>query len=83
MIGLSILSGAHLTLCRQLMECLKAEKAQSIPVVVGGIIPQRDVPALRELGVSEVFPMGTPLPAIVDTLKKYAAGQMAVTRGES
>jgi methylmalonyl-CoA mutase C-terminal domain/subunit len=81
-IGLSILSGAHLTLCRQLMECLKAEKAQSIPVVVGGIIPQRDVPALRELGVSEVFPMGTPLPAIVDTLKKYAAGQMAAARGE-
>src|SRR3990172_63780 len=82
-IGLSILSGAHLTLCRQLMESLKAEKAQSIPVVVGGIIPQRDVPALRKLGVSEVFPMGTPLPAIVETLKKYAEGQMAAARGEA
>ncbi len=74
-IGLSILSGAHLTLCRQLMDCLKAEKAEVIPVVVGGIIPQRDVPALRELGVSEVFPMGTPLPAIVDRLKEYAHAQ--------
>jgi len=76
-IGLSILSGAHLTLCRQLMDGLKAEKAQSIPVVVGGIIPQRDVPALRELGVSEVFPMGTPLPAIVGRLKEYAHAQRA------
>ena len=75
-IGLSILSGAHLTLCRQLMDCLKAEKAP-IPVVVGGIIPQREVPALRGLGVSEVFPMGTPLPAIVERLKEYAHGQRA------
>ena len=75
-IGLSILSGAHLTLCRQLMDCLKAEKAP-IPVVVGGIIPQREVPALRELGVSEVFPMGTPLPAIVERLKEYTHAQRA------
>ena len=71
-IGLSILSGAHFTLCRQLMDCLRAEKAESIPVVVGGIIPQRDVPALRELGIGDVFPMGTPLPAIVERLKEYA-----------
>jgi methylmalonyl-CoA mutase, C-terminal domain len=74
-IGLSILSGAHATLCRQLMDRLRAEKAQSIPVVVGGIIPRRDVPALRELGVREVFPMGTPLPAIVERLKEYAHAQ--------
>ncbi|MBI3029076.1 MAG: cobalamin B12-binding domain-containing protein [Candidatus Rokubacteria bacterium] len=71
-IGLSILSGAHLTLCRQLAEGLKAQNAQSIPVVVGGIIPQRDVEPLRQLGVRDVFPMGTPLPAIVETLKEYA-----------
>lgn len=77
LIGLSILSGAHQTLCRQLMECLRAEKAESIPIVVGGIIPQRDVPALRELGVQEVFPMGTPLPAIVEKFKEYAHAQRA------
>ncbi|MBI2155267.1 MAG: cobalamin B12-binding domain-containing protein [Candidatus Rokubacteria bacterium] len=77
LIGLSILSGAHQTLCRQLMECLRTEKAESIPIVVGGIIPQRDVPALRELGVQEVFPMGTPLPAIVEKFKEYAHAQRA------
>jgi methylmalonyl-CoA mutase C-terminal domain/subunit len=71
-IGLSILSGAHLTLCRQLMEGLKAEGAEEMTVVVGGTIPRRDVEPLRALGVREVFPMGTPLPAIVERFKEYA-----------
>lgn len=76
-IGLSILSGAHLTLCGQLMDALRAERAESIPVVAGGVIPQRDMPALRELGVSEVFPVGTPLTVIVERLKEYAHAQRA------
>jgi methylmalonyl-CoA mutase C-terminal domain/subunit len=64
-IGLSVLSGAHLTLCGRLLERLGAAGAGDIAVVVGGTIPALDVDALRQLGVRAVFPMGTPLPEIV------------------
>ena len=64
-VGLSILSGAHLTLARRVVDGLRAAGAGEIEVVVGGIVPPRDVEALRALGVSGVFPMGTPLPDIV------------------
>jgi methylmalonyl-CoA mutase, C-terminal domain len=64
-IGLSILSGAHLPLSRKVLEGLRAQGADDIRVVVGGIIPPRDVEPLRALGVHRVFPMGTPLPEIV------------------
>jgi methylmalonyl-CoA mutase C-terminal domain/subunit len=64
-VGLSILSGAHLPLSRKVLEGLRAHGAQDIRVVVGGIIPPRDVAALTALGVHRVFPMGTPLPDIV------------------
>ena len=68
-IGLSILSGAHLLLSRRVLEGLKAHGAGEIEVVVGGIIPPRDVEALRALGVRRVFPMGTPLSEIVAAFK--------------
>ena len=64
-VGLSILSGAHLTLARRIIDGLRARGAGEIRVVVGGTIPPLDVPALEALGVSRVFPMGTPLPEIV------------------
>ena len=64
-VGLSILSGAHLPLSRKVLEGLRAHGAHDIRVVVGGIIPPRDVAALVALGVHRVFPMGTPLPDIV------------------
>jgi methylmalonyl-CoA mutase C-terminal domain/subunit len=69
-IGLSILSGAHLPLTRRVMDRLRAEGAGEIRVVVGGIIPPRDVEALRALGVAAVFPMGTRLPDIVAAFKE-------------
>jgi methylmalonyl-CoA mutase C-terminal domain/subunit len=72
-VGLSVLSGAHVTLARRVMEGLRAQGATDISVVVGGIIPPRDVDALTALGVSRVFPMGTPLPEIVKFFA--AAGQ--------
>ena len=68
-IGLSILSGAHLVLSRKVLEGLRAHGAQEIKVIVGGIIPPRDVAALLELGVHRVFPMGTPLADIVGAFK--------------
>jgi methylmalonyl-CoA mutase C-terminal domain/subunit len=64
-VGLSILSGAHLLLSRRVIEALRAQGAGDITVVVGGIIPPRDVDALKQAGVRHVFPMGTPLPEIV------------------
>jgi methylmalonyl-CoA mutase C-terminal domain/subunit len=69
-IGLSILSGAHLPLSRKVLEGLRAAGAGDIKVVVGGIIPPRDVEALQALGVERVFPMGTPLPDIVKAFKE-------------
>ena len=63
-IGLSILSGAHLVLSRKVLDGLRVHGAD-IKVVVGGIVPPRDVAALREAGVHRVFPMGTPLAEIV------------------
>lgn len=62
-IGLSILSGAHLSICRRLMEATRRT------VIVGGVIPARDVPALREMGVAAVFPTDTPFDEIVAFLR--------------
>jgi methylmalonyl-CoA mutase C-terminal domain/subunit len=64
-IGLSILSGAHLSLTRKVVEGLKAAGcADDIAVVVGGTIPPRDVESLEKIGAAAVFPTGTPLSAI-------------------
>ena len=72
-VGLSILSGAHLPLTRHVLEGLRARGAEDIRVVVGGIIPPRDVAPLLALGVHRVFPMGTPLAEIVAAFKEPLA----------
>jgi methylmalonyl-CoA mutase C-terminal domain/subunit len=69
-VGLSILSGAHLTLSCRVIDGLRAQGAAEIRVVVGGTIPPRDVPALLAMGVDRVFPMGTALPDIVAAFKE-------------
>jgi methylmalonyl-CoA mutase C-terminal domain/subunit len=69
-VGLSILSGAHLTLARRVLDGLRAQGADEIRVVVGGTIPPRDVPVLLSMGVERVFPMGTSLPDIVAAFKE-------------
>ncbi|MFM8897095.1 MAG: cobalamin B12-binding domain-containing protein [Actinomycetales bacterium] len=66
LIGLSVLSGAHLTLFAEVMALLGERGATDIAVFGGGIIPEDDIPALRELGVAEIFTPGTPTQAIVD-----------------
>lgn len=68
-VGLSILSGAHVSLTRKVMERLQAHGAQDILVLVGGIIPERDIPRLKEIGVGEVFTSGTSIPAIADYIR--------------
>lgn len=70
-IGLSVLSGAHLTLSRKLLEGLRQAGAGDIAVVVGGTIPAADAAQLRAMGVQAVFPMGTPLPEIVSYFRAF------------
>jgi methylmalonyl-CoA mutase C-terminal domain/subunit len=73
-IGLSVLSGAHLPLSRKLLDRLRAAGAADGAVVVGGTIPAADAEALSALGVRRVFPMGTPLPEIVSFFRSYVPG---------
>jgi methylmalonyl-CoA mutase, C-terminal domain len=68
-VGLSILSGAHLALTAKTIEGLRAAGAGDIAVVVGGTIPAADVPRLRAAGVAAVFPTGTPLDSVVSEIK--------------
>ncbi len=63
-VGLSLLSGAHLTLIPRVMESLKEQGRDDVLVLVGGIIPEADIPVLKAQGVAEVFTPGAPLPAI-------------------
>ncbi len=74
-IGLSVLSGAHLTLSEKLLARLRANGAGDVAVVVGGTIPARDADALRAMGVRRVFPMGTPLPEIVAYFRSFQRGE--------
>jgi len=68
-VGLSILSGAHLSLTRKVLDELKNQKAEDIMVIVGGIVPDEDIRQLKEMGVREVFTAGTPISAISDFIQ--------------
>lgn len=70
LIGLSILSGAHLSLAQRVLKCLKDKGAGDKKVIVGGIIPKADVGKLKELGVAEVFNPGTPIKTIAQFIKE-------------
>ena len=75
-VGLSVLSGAHLTLFAEIMRLLKEREATDIVVFGGGIIPDGDIPLLEEMGVSKIFTPGTPTAAIVEWVRS-AAGNTA------
>lgn len=68
-IALSILSGAHNTLLPRVIELLKAEEADDILVIGGGVIPLEDIPTLKEKGIAEVFTPGTPTQVTIDFIK--------------
>ena len=70
-IGLSILSGAHMHICPRVMELLKEKGLDDVLVVVGGIIPDVDMPKLREIGVTGIFLPGSPMQDIVDFINKH------------
>ena len=72
-VGISILSGAHMTLVPRIVEGLRENDAEDVLVVVGGTIPPEDAEELKRLGVSEVFTPGAPTSAIVDFLRSALA----------
>jgi methylmalonyl-CoA mutase C-terminal domain/subunit len=72
-VGISILSGAHMTLVPRIVEGLRANEAEDVLVVVGGTIPVEDADELKRLGVAEVFTPGAPTAAIVDFLRSALA----------
>jgi methylmalonyl-CoA mutase cobalamin-binding domain/chain len=69
-LGLSLLSGAHLTLVPRVLQLLREAGLEHVGVLVGGIIPEEDILKLRALGVAQVFGPGTPLPEIVAFLRE-------------
>jgi methylmalonyl-CoA mutase C-terminal domain/subunit len=77
-IGLSILSGAHMHLCPKVMELLKAKGLVHVLVVIGGIIPDVDLPKLQEMGVKGIFLPGTPMQHIVDFINGHVAPRAEV-----
>jgi methylmalonyl-CoA mutase C-terminal domain/subunit len=68
-VGISILSGAHMTLVPRILDLLKESDADDVVVVVGGTIPTEDAEALKQLGVSEIFTPGAPTSTIVEALQ--------------
>jgi methylmalonyl-CoA mutase C-terminal domain/subunit len=74
-VGLSILSGAHMSLTRRVLELLREQGAGDIPVLVGGLIPEEDQKALRELGVAGVFTAGTPIAEVVDFITSHVSAE--------
>jgi methylmalonyl-CoA mutase C-terminal domain/subunit len=71
-LGLSILSGAHMTLFPKIVDLMKQKGLDDVVVFAGGIIPEEDVPALKKLGIKEIFGPGTPTQTVVDFVKTQA-----------
>jgi methylmalonyl-CoA mutase C-terminal domain/subunit len=72
-VGLSILSGAHVALTRKTADALRAAGAEHAALVVGGTIRQRDVARLQEAGATAVYPTGTPLESMVESLRTLSS----------
>ena len=72
-VGLSILSGAHMTLVPRVVELLREQGVEDVVITVGGTIPAQDIPELKALGVAEVFTPGAPTQGIVDFIRSATA----------
>ena len=69
-VGLSVLSGAHMTLCPRIMELMKKERLDDVLVIIGGIIPDQDIPKLKELGVAAIFQPGASTEDIIAYIRQ-------------
>jgi methylmalonyl-CoA mutase C-terminal domain/subunit len=76
-VGLSILSGAHNALLPRIVQALRAQGMQDVPVFAGGIIPDDDIPGLKQQGIAGVFGPGTPIAAIVEFIRGTVNDQSA------
>lgn len=76
-VGLSVLSGAHMTLFRRVLELLAERDARDIVVFGGGIIPDTDIPELRQIGVAKIFTPGATTGSIVDWVRQHVAQTVA------
>ena len=74
-VGLSVLSGAHMTLFRRVLELLRQRDAADIVVFGGGIIPEADIPELERLGVAKIFTPGATMQSIVEWVRAQRRGQ--------
>jgi len=70
-IGLSIMSGAHLPICEKLVKKMKEKKIEDIMLVVGGVLPKRDIPLLQKMGIEGIFPGGTPFDESIRWIKEH------------
>ena len=70
-IGLSIMSGAHLPICEKLIKKMEEKKIEDMRVVVGGVIPKRDIPPLQKMGIEGIFPGGTPFDESIQWIKEH------------
>jgi methylmalonyl-CoA mutase C-terminal domain/subunit len=73
-IGLSIMSGAHLPICEKLVKKIAEKRMEDILVVVGGVIPKRDIPVLNKMGIKGIFPGGTPFDESIRWIKEHVKG---------
>jgi methylmalonyl-CoA mutase C-terminal domain/subunit len=82
-IGLSILSGAHMHICPRVMELRRDQGLGDVLVVVGGIIPDVDIPKLNDIGITGIFLPGTPMQDIVDFINRNIGQRAELTRAEA
>jgi len=76
-LGLSLLSGAHMTLVPRVLDLMKLAGLDDVGVMIGGIIPEADIPRLQAMGVAKVFGPGTPLPEIIAFLRQRSEARHA------
>ena len=77
-IGLSILSGAHMHICPRVVELLREQGLEDVLVVIGGIIPDVDIPRLNAIGIRGIFQPGTPMQDIVDFIRRHARSRVGI-----
>lgn len=80
-IGLSILSGAHMHICPRVMELLREQGLDDVLVVVGGIIPDVDIPKLNAMGINGIFLPGTPMQEIAAFIARHARTHTGLAEG--
>jgi len=77
-IGISILSGAHMTVFKKILDVMQAKKLENVLLFGGGIIPKEDIEKLKTIGVGELFTPGTPTTETIDYVKKWVAEHRAL-----